>query len=325
ISAKAKIIPAREWILRKSQDGSIQIVDKDHRKNIIHSVSAYQVERGDFVEFRMNENLANNDLIKKDDLIGRIHSIETERELAELKKQLSEARSYLNMSQTGAKATKINVAEEIVNKLQLQLKNQSEIVERKKKLFQNNIISEEEYQIEKNIEDLYRSELLEARANVTDIKSGAKPEEIDLYQNMVKTTKMEIEHVEELLDKFTLKSPLSGRIYRVFSEDTLLIIGDTMSVAVLPIPANDISKVKIGQQLIINADLNETGIKVTGNIININKTSNYLNNKDNIVITGSLDKATPNVPSNTIMPCIIKTEPLILRNYIFNFIKIIFS
>lgn len=325
INVQANIIPAREWILQKADDGSIQIIDKDHRKNIVHTVSAYQVVRGDFIEFHMNEKLADKDIIEKNELIGRIESIETERQLAGLKKELGEAKSYLLVSQTGEKETVVKMAEEVVNKMRIQLENQNKIVERKRRLFENNIISEEEYEIEKNMADLYKYELLEAKANLADLQTGAKPEEIALYKKLVTTTKMEIQRINQLMDKFTLRSPMDGWIYRVFSNDTLLIIGDTMSVSIMPVMSSDINKISIGQNFRINADINETGTKPTGKIIHINKTTNYMNKKATILITGLINEPLQKVAAHSILPCSIETEPIVVRDYIINFIKIIFK
>jgi len=325
INTEAKIIPAREWILQKSEDGSIQVIDKDHRKNIVHNMSAYQVVRGDFVEFQMNDELANRDRINKNDFVGRIKSIETERQLASLKRDLSEAESYLQISKTGEKETAIQLAQEIVKKSQIQLENQTKIAERKRTLFEKKIISEEEYEIEKNLADLYKYELLEAQANLADLRAGAKPEEIALYRQMVSTTEAEIQRIKDLMDKFTLKSPINGRIFRVFSNDTLLIIGDTLSVAIIPVQAKNLSEIKIGQKFTINEEMHTNGIKPSGEIININKTADYLNQKVTIMLTGLINESMENVPSHTILPCTIVTEPIVLRDYIFNFIKIIFS
>lgn len=324
INSEAKIKPAREWILQKSEDGSIRISDTDHRKNIIHNVSTYQVERGDFIEFKMNETLAYRENISLFDTVGIVKSVETDRELAKLMRNLASAESYLQMSKTGEKTAVINMARERVNQANIQLENQKKIVERKKKLFENNLISEEEYEINKNTATLYELELLEAQANLTDIQTGSKPEEIALYQNEVLTTRMEIQRINDLMEKFVIRSPIDGWLYKVYSYDTLLIIGDTLSVAIMPIHVNDISKVHIGQIFTINADIDGTGILPTGKIININKMTEYLNQKPTIIVTGLVEKPMPSVAINSVLSCSIETESIILRDYVFNFIKSIF-
>ncbi|MEJ2543478.1 MAG: hypothetical protein P8Y99_05375 [Calditrichaceae bacterium] len=325
INSEAKIIPAREWILQKSEDGSIRISDVDHRKNIVHNVSAYQVERGDFIEFRMNNTLADLNEISKNDTIGIIYSVETERELANLNRDLANAESFLKVSKTGEKEAIIKMAQERVNQAKIQLENQEKIVERKKKLFENNLISEEEYEINKNTAIIYERELLEAKANLANLKTGAKPEEIALYENEVISTKLEIQRINELLSKFTLQSPMDGYLYRVFSTDTLLIIGDTLSVAVIPVRSEDINKITIGQAFTINMNLNETGLQPEGKIININKMTEYIDQKATILVTGIISVPLKKLPINAVLGCAIETESILLRDYIFDFVISIFK
>ena len=325
INTEAKIIPAREWILQKSEDGSIRISDIDHRKNIVHNVSSYQVERGDFIDFKMNEALADLDEISKNDTIGLISSIATEREFAILNRDLATAESFLKISTTGQKEMFIYMARELFNQVRVKLENQNKIVERKAKLFENNLISEEEYEINKNTAILYERELLEAQANLADIQSGAKPEEIALYKNEVVTTKLEIQRLQDLKDKFTLCSPMDGFLYKVFSTDTLLIIGDTLSVAIIPIRSDDIANIHVGQSFLINIDISETGLNPTGKIININRMTEYMDQNATIFVTGLISKSVKNIPINAVLGCSIETESVILRDYIFDFIVTIFK
>lgn len=325
INCEAKIKPSREWILRKSADGSLRISDMDHRKNIIHYVSAYQVERGDFLEFRMNKTLANTDIISKNDTVGSVRSIEMEREMARLQGDLTSAESVLQMSKSGKKNAVVKMAEDRVEQARIQLENQNKIVERKKKLYENNLISEEEYEINRNTATIYELELLEARANLVDLQTGSKPEEIALYQNEVLNARTEIQRTRDLMDKFTLRSPMDGYVYKVFSSDTLLIIGDTLSVAIIPINSHDIANVHIGQNFFIDIDLNRTGLRPSGKIININKMTEYLDQKATILVTGLITEPIKNVPVNAILGCSVETESIILRDYVLNFIKSIFS
>jgi hypothetical protein len=325
INTEAKVIPAREWILQKSEDGSIRISDIDHRKNIIYNVSAYQVERGDFIEFNMHEALAEMNKISKNDTIGFIRSIQTERELASLKRDLVNAESFLQMSKAGEKESVIQMAKERVSQAQIQRDNQRKIVERKKKLFENNLLSEEEYEINKNTATIYELELLESEASLADLQTGSKPEEIALYQNEVVSTKIEIQRIHDLMEKFTLRSPMDGFLYKVFSTDTLLIIGDTLSVVIIPVRSDEIAKVQVGQNFSIDLDLNETGKSPIGKIININKITEYINQNATIMVTGLISTPVQNIPVNAVLGCSVETESITFRDYIFDFVISIFK
>ena len=119
INSEAKIITACEWILQKSQDGSIRICDLDHPINIVHSISSYQVEHGYFIEFNMNKAVADVNTISIKDTIGMIRSFTTERDLANLNRDLANAESFLKMSQTGEKEAIIKMAKDCVNQAQI--------------------------------------------------------------------------------------------------------------------------------------------------------------------------------------------------------------
>ena len=107
--------------------------------------------------------------------------------------------------------------------------------------------------------------------------------------------------------------------------DTLLIIGDTLSVAIIPVRSSDISKIRLGQTFNLNLQINETGLNPTGKIININKMTEYMDQKATVLATGLISNPIKNLPINTVLGCTIETETVLLRDYIFDFIISIFK
>lgn len=324
IHVEGKILPAREWILQRQLDGSILITENDHRNNIINNITAYQIDRGDFVEFNLNPNLYNKSTISKNDTIGIISSNETSRQLAELKGRLSSAQANLNVSLTGEKETVVKIAREQLNQAKERLANQKKILERKNDLYEQKLISEEEFDIVKTSAKILELELVATQANLDNLKSGAKPEQINFLKAEIKSVEEEINMLQDRLKKFTLLSPMDGRLLTVFSSDTLLIVGDTLSAVIMPVSIKYHSSLQNAQSFKVDFSLRPSINEVQGRIIQISNIISYINNNEVLFVTGILDKPLNSLPINMVLPCTIEVEELILRQHIFRFLNSIF-
>jgi len=324
IHVEGKILPAREWILQKQLDGSILITENDHRKNIVNKVSAYQVDRGDFVEFSLNPKIYEKNVISKNDTIGLISSNETARQLAELKGRLSSAQASLDVSLAGEKETIVRIAEEQLNQAKERLANQRKILERKNDLYENKLISEEEYEIVKTTANILELELVAAQANLENLKSGAKPEQIDFLRIEIQSIEEEINMLQDRLKKFTLKSPMDGRLLTLFSSDTLLIVGDTISAVIMPVNMKYHSSIQKAQEFTVDLRLANSTEKVQGQIKKISNVIRYINNQEVLFVTGITNSPLESLPINMVVPCSIEGDGLTLRQHIFRYLNLFF-
>ena len=74
IKTSGKLVPAKEWILSKGSDGRLIESLFDHQKGVSESFSVTQFDRGDAVQFKLNDDLASNSTIVAGDTVGSIRS-----------------------------------------------------------------------------------------------------------------------------------------------------------------------------------------------------------------------------------------------------------
>lgn len=324
INLEGKIIPANEWILSKKIDGSIQVTERDHLNFLTHQITTYQVERGDLVEFILHPAISTQASIGRGDTIGFIRSNETERQLAELKGRLVSARANLAVAASGEKETTRRIAVEQVNQAMARLENQKHILNRNRELFEQNLISEEEYQFHSMNTRIMELDLLAAQAVLADLSSGAKPEQIDFYRKEIESIKEEIDVLNNRLDSFILTSPFCGDAFRVFSEDTLLIIADTSIAVLMPLNIKYLADISTGQEFTMTSRHGHRTIKADGKLVAISRVTRFMNNEEIFLAVGELQQSMKMFPINRIISCSIQGAAITPREHVQRFLNALY-
>lgn len=138
LSARAKILPASEWIVARNDNGQIFTRLFDNRSGLSKNYSVSNFERGDDVRLIFRSDLKINSVVTTKDTIAKLYSNEIERQLTALKGSLEVAKASLKLNQTGDKASLVKMAEE---QLAFQKKNaeeQRKILFRQEQLYQKN-------------------------------------------------------------------------------------------------------------------------------------------------------------------------------------------
>lgn len=322
IDAAARILPAREWILQRGNDGSLMATMRNHRNALVENYSVVQVERGDAVQFRFSSKLETRERISLGDTIGAIHSNEVVRQLARQRGNLSQAQATLDLYLSGEKAA---VVEEARRKWALSREKatlQKEILARQEELFKKDLISREAYEITKNTADVYQLEAGMARAQLQTVKTGAKPEQIQLIRFQIQSIKDEIRVLENRIRRFTLLAPFDGRIIRTPARDTLLIVNDTAMVALIPVNINHFPEIQTGRTVQFN--VNSAQSKIRGQIIRVNKNLMVLNGEQVFTAIAEIENYPEHFPLNYITACSISGSRLTPLEYVGRFIKTLF-
>lgn len=324
INIEGKIIPAKEWILSKKIDGSIQVTERDHLNFLTHQITTYQVERGDLVEFILHPAISTQASIGRGDTIGFIRSNETERQLAELKGRLVSAQANLAVAASGEKETTRQIAVEQVNQAKARLENQKHILNRNRELFEQNLISEEEYQFHSMNTRVMELDLLAAQAVLADLSSGAKPEQIDFYRNEIESIKEEIDVLNNRLDSFVLTSPFFGNVFKVFSEDTLLIVADTLVAVLMPLNIKYLPDISTGQEFTMTSRHGHQSINASGKLVAVSRVTRFMNNEEIFLAVGELRQSVKMLPLNRIISCSIQGAAISPREYVQRFLNALY-
>lgn len=296
LSARAKILPASEWIVARNDNGQIFTRLFDNRSGLSKNYSVSNFERGDDVRLIFRSDLKINSVVTTKDTIAKLYSNEIERQLTALKGSLEVAKASLKLNQTGDKASLVKMAEE---QLAFQKKNaeeQRKILFRQEQLYQKKLISQEEYEISKGTAELNDLQIAIANANLETVRTGEKTEQIDFINSQIKSFENEIAILEKRTADFNIVPAIDGTISKLSIGDTLLIIQNTDDYfLMIPVNLKNQKYISIGEQVSFYSETDQT--EFYGKIISINNSVEYLLGEPVIIVTAEIKN--DNQPLNT--------------------------
>ena len=324
VKGKGKLLPYKSWVLSKGTDGRLltSLIDNSTGRNSEFTVT--QFERGDAVQFKLNENVLNENIISMGDTIGFIISNEIEKDIQKLKGELETARASLKVQISSEKESVIEAEKNKLTFAKKQLDEQTKLFERKKKLFDRQLISQQEFEADEAKYELAKINISIAEERLRSVQSGAKEEEVDFATSKINAIEKEIDVLQKRFENNNITSPINGMISRSYSTDTLLIVNDTSKyVVLLPIEWNSFSKINVEQNVEISSvNISEIG---TGKINSIDNTIVNISGREFVLATAlSFTKYKEIVPG-LIVDYEIDCGTTTSAKYFSDFIKIIFN
>ncbi|MCB9067671.1 MAG: hypothetical protein R3C41_03480 [Calditrichia bacterium] len=321
ISSIGRIIPAREWLIQRNTDGSLISSVKDHRTGFTENYFAVQVERGDVVHFQINPALKAKSGIAMGDKVGHIRSNEIERRLAELQGMLEMANASLEFYRTGEKDAVIREARQAAALSKEQAELQERLFERQKLLYDQQLISEETIEISQSASRISRLEAELASAKLQTVATGAKPEQLDLVKSEIERYKKEIRVLEDRLNQFTIHSTITGKIYKSFAADTLLMAGEEDFLLLIPVPWTERHAIGEGTKITVLQD----GKEITGKIIRLNLNTGILNGNQMFTAIAAFDSPATELAPYLYCNCEIEGVQLTPLEYVGKYVQKMFS
>ena len=304
LTTQGKIIPAKVWLLQRQTDGSLLVTLRDHLNNVVSSYTAYQVDRGDVLNFKLSPVLSLEGFVEAGDTVGQVQSNVINGEMARLRGALSVARSTLQVNESGEKESLINAARSQALLSREKAEVQQKILERQKDLYNRQLLSQEMYEITQGTTKIYDLEAAVAEAQLKALESGSKPEQIQLSLSEINSLKGEIEILEQRLNQCVLISPISGYLYTQFSPDTLFYIADTSQVAFMPIPMSGLTEVEVNQLVRVKNEASTGAIQ--GKIYRVDKMIQRIDTRQVFFAIALLDNSSSVLPVNEIVSCTIR-------------------
>lgn len=300
IQTKGLILPAYEWSLTRTVDGNLISAYKDNIKGTVNSLGVTEFRRGDVVEFNLNPQITNTLTVNLGDTIGRISSNEEERNLIQLLGQFDILNAELDFYSTGKKPEDIQEAQRKLELVIQDFETQKKLTTRAETLFNDKVISDQNYDIALN--DLKLKEIRKniAEAQYLSATTGDKPEMVALIKAKRDALQKQIAQVQNRINYFTLTSPVSGMVVsnRGLSNNEVVInIADTSSYVVLvPFQLIDKDYVKIGQEVEIILD--KVKERPKGKIIKIDNVVQMVDYKQTLFATVEFDNYVPLLPGS---------------------------
>jgi hypothetical protein len=309
LKVQGKLLPSKEWILYKGTDGRLTSLLTDYREGINKSYDVTLFDRGDVMEFEINQSVRSSARIELNDTIAKIYSNENERLIENLKGQIAAAKASLSANITGEKEAIIMQEKNNLDFAIKQAEEQKRILERIEALYKKGLASQEEYEIAKNTYDLYEINILISKSRLESVETGAKQETLALIKSQINALESELAVLKKRSNNFVLLSPINGYVNRKTNSDTLLIISDT-SQYVLLTPIKIADKKFISPPQKVDIYINRYKQSAEADLVELNNMVQLVNGLQVVTAVSIVQQSSPEMIPGLMVDAYIHTGSL---------------
>lgn len=316
VEGVAKLLPAYQWILSRGTDGDILNYTIDNLTGINNSYKLSSFERGESMILDLDKNLRNGEIVEKGDTVGFIYSSSLQESLVQLNGELSVLTASLQARMSGDKTTEVKEAQERLEMAKSEYYKQMKIVERLNKLFQKELIAEEDYQTASDELIVLEKAVNVRQAELESSLSGEKDEEINMLRKQIIATENKISFLHKKMDlQNSIIAPFSGRIERSFSEDTLLVLSNVdLGVALIPVTVEESEYISEGETIEFN--LSNSSELITGVVQMKQPVMKIIGGKQCIIVLATVHNISQNFISGMLTQAKINCGTVSLQTYL---------
>lgn len=317
INSYAKVMPLKELVAIKGSNGQIITHLINNYTGLIEEVKTIQVDREDFANFKLvNEN---KDVLK-DEQIAIFTSSHTQYLIEEVKGELLAQEKLLDSQLSGEKESVISEQEKIFEISKMDYLNQKKIFERKSVLFKNELISQEEFDVEKNLLDIKKLKQEKELQSLISLKTGVKTEDIQVTKEKIKLLKNQTQILQNRISSYNILAPFDGEIVGSSSLDTLFTVSIKDKYAIIiPVEVEKLSKIKLGQTINFLDHSHIEGAKIQ----KLDTQLKFISGKNYIVCRSQL--TTNQNILDIVYPCSIISEQITIRDFAIEKFRYIFN
>lgn len=235
VTGPCRVEPAVTWYLTRNGAGQIT---SGWERNLLHAQGGslmLQFERPDFVEVNFEDCVRQGGMVKAGDTVAWVESREGSGRLMSLEAELDRARSQLEGLMAGARPADVHVAEQELARATAALQVAQVDFERVQALFDSGYTTLADLQQAEGTLEERQAESEHAKANITALKEGARPQDIQAGRAEVAKLESAVETARHLLGKreaivtpidglVDLNEGLQGDLLRVERMDTLAVL-----------------------------------------------------------------------------------------------------
>lgn len=315
IESPGKIKPVQEWGLVRGEDGRLMETLYNYKVGTIPHFTITQFERGDIIDFSLRPSISTGSFIFANDTVGTIYSSNLERDFVNLNSELKIAQALLVLNRRGQKKSIVRASQERYHYNLQKIAEHKKIVDRTRQLYEEGLTTKEDYEIAEGKLKLFNFDASIAEAQMNATQTGVKAEEIDLLRIKIKTLEDKLLTLQKRAASFMITSQISGKVARVFSNDTLLMIIDTSAFFVfIPIEWDKRKYLRAGQ----NVEFTVNGIQSiqTGKVTAIDNSIFILNGRQVFFISAVIENQDINIFPGMMVSSKIYCEPVPMTEYI---------
>lgn len=284
INTYSEVFPKEKWLLTLGSGSEIvsNLIDYTQGHSSHYKISNF--ERGEFISADFKEYIKDKTEFVKGDMVLCLHSSNVNDQLISAEGELETAIAKLKSQSTAQKEPLINEAENKVKLMQTKIEEQKILLERTQKLFAKGYSSQQEYELQKWNLDLLEIEKKVYSAQLENLKTGVKPEEIKFLESEIKAAKVRMKFLKERESQLVFLSPIDGKVISSFSTDTLLNVTNYNGVVLhTPIKISDLHQIKTGQT--IKVSLTGFDHVYKGEIISVNKEVKFVDGQQVVFVS----------------------------------------
>lgn len=284
IETYSEVFPKAKWLLTRGNGGQIISHLIDYSSGHTTKYDLTQFERGEFISLKFNElNSSEKSINIGDTLISMRSSYVLDR-LIDSQGELEVALANLKSQSSSEKEALIKEAESRIHYIDEKLNEQKILYDRTKQLFEKGLGSKQEYELQKWTYDLLEIEKKINAAQLDNLKTGVKPQEIAHLESQVNAARKRLNFIKERESQLTIVSPISGKVVSSFSPDTLLTIVDVNNVVLhAPVKVDHYTEFKVGQS--VHAQFEQFHQSLVGEVISIDKEVKIINGSQTVFIS----------------------------------------
>ncbi|MEM6328460.1 MAG: hypothetical protein AAF791_15200 [Bacteroidota bacterium] len=290
VASVGRVLPAQEWVLVRTESGAVTATLRNHRTGEVQTTFAAEPARGDAVRFELGP-AASQEAVEAGEIVGMLASGEAALRLSSVQGLIEQAEAELRRSGVGETAEVVETARQEVRRAEADaarmaaevaeaeaVRAQAEtIASRQRELSAQGLASDVELDEAESAVEVAEAgiETARARARAAQVRveaaqagvraaqAGERPETADVVRARIRALEREAGSLAQREEMSTLVAPISGRVHRVFSPDTLLLVTDASQYHVLlPVRWADRDRVRLGARVILDGRT-EAGIVAT--------------------------------------------------------------
>lgn len=330
VRGKGMVKPLQEWGLYKSSDGTLVNILENHLHGSIHEYKVLEFQRGDMVSFLFNEALIRDKIIQQGDTIAWIMSHDLDMRMVEMHGDMLYQEALLEVYLTGEKPEAIRMALDEVELARQELTTQKKLTGRIENLYQQDLVSRQEYELSMNDLQVKQYALEIAQSNYRALLAGEKEEELGVIRSRIASLSDQISQLAKQKEAMNILSPITGHVIRQqefgeTSSDQVIRVADMSSFLVfVPVDIHEKIYIQAGQQVRIRA--NNRHPEIIGKVVGMDNAVQLINRRPKVfvsVLTGN--PAAADLLPNMIVDARITTDTLRLKDYLFRQSRVVYQ
>lgn len=321
IKTYAEVFPREKWLLTRGGSGELvsNVIDFVQGHPVQYNISQFQ--RGEFIAADFSDFLKEGKKeFSKGDTVVIMKSSSVRDELISTQGELEVSLANLKSQSSAQKEPLIREAEHRLKMTEEKLAEQEVLYDRAKKLFDKGFSSQQEFELQKWTRDQLEIERKVNHAQLENLKTGVKPEEIKLLESEVSSIRAKLNFLKERESQLLVKSPIEGTIVASYTPDTLLHVSNFRQVVLhVPVKLQALPEFREGQEFPIT--FTDIQGKFRGRVIAVGKEVIFLEGQQVVFVSILMDNEIDRLLPGMVLESSVELRKITLLDYI---LKLVF-